>query len=128
MYWLLTFVLLPQNMAAEGCPFGGRCECSSSPEAGNLEVVCHECPRHTGTHDPFRLRPCLPPQTPAWPVARLDARGLSPRAPGELGPRQLGPDSQGAESFPSEPHSTVTPPLPALLIHYQPLSQGYKLR
>lgn len=34
MYWLLTFVLLPQNMAAEGCAFGGRCECSSPQRLG----------------------------------------------------------------------------------------------
>lgn len=45
--------------------------------------MCHECPRHRGTHDPFRQRPCLPPQTPAWPVAQVDARGFSLRAPGE---------------------------------------------
>lgn len=70
MYWPLVFLLLlPQDMAAEGC------EWSSFPDAGSPEVVCHECPRHTGTHDPFRQRPRLPPQTPAWPAARLDARG-----------------------------------------------------
>lgn len=118
MYWLLTFVLLPQNMAAEGCAFGGRCECSSSPEAGNLEVVCHKCPRPTGTHDPFRLRPCLPPQTPAWPVARLDARGLSPRAPGEPStcPDSWGLIPRGQSPSPLSP--TALSPHPFLLFSF----------
>lgn len=48
MYWLLTFVLLPQNMAAEGCAFGGRCECSSSPEAGSRESGVSQMPKAHG--------------------------------------------------------------------------------